>query len=296
VSGLEQARAHYEAEEFAKAREAALAGLRERPDDPELLRLAGKAGVELGEADAIGQLRKATELSPDDADAWHDLGEGLVIEGENEQATDAFKRALELNPEDEIALTHLGHAQAALGRDDDAISTLSQAAEKRAPASSAAISLVEMYRSVGQPEQALAAAQNIAEADPNDVVSALDVAELSLELGRLDEARTAFERLREIDDIAEHEVYALHGLIQVALQQDDTDRARELAAEAAGIEGGRSAQVLRFFEPDGTATAEAAGEEPPQPAPSREDVEAALKASQDEHRQMHAEDSRIGGE
>jgi tetratricopeptide (TPR) repeat protein len=292
VSGLEQARAHYDAEEFAKAREAALGGLRERPDDPELLRLAGKAGVELGEADAIGELRKATELTPDDADAWHDLGEGLVIEGKNEEATDAFKRALELNPEDEIALTHLGHAQAALGRDDDAISTLSQAAEKRAPASSAAISLVEMYRSVGQPEQALAAAQNIAEADPTDVVSALDVAELSLELGRLDEARAAFDRLREIDDIAEHEVYALHGLIQVALLQDDTDRARELAGEAAEIEGGRSAQVLRFFEPDGAGD----GEEAAQPAPSREEVEAALKASQEEHRQMHAEDSRFGGE
>jgi tetratricopeptide (TPR) repeat protein len=294
VSGLEQARAHYEAEEFGKAREAALAGLRERPDDAELLRLAGKAGVELGEPDALGDLRKATELSPDDADAWHDLGEALVIEGENEQATDAFKRALELNPEDEIALTHLGHAQAALGREDDAISTLTQAAEKRAPASSAAISLVEMYRSVGQTEQALAAAQNIADADPTDVVSALDVAELSLELGRLDEARAAFERLREIDDIAEHEVYALHGLIQVALQQDDTDRARELAGEAAEIEGGRSAEVLRHFEPDGGGEGE--GEEQAQPPPSREEVDAALKASQEEHRAMHAEDSRFGGE
>jgi tetratricopeptide (TPR) repeat protein len=190
-------------------------------------------------------------------------------------------------------LTHLGHAQAALGRDDDAISSLSQAAGKRAPASSAAISLVEMYRSVGQTEQALAAAQNLTDADPSDVVSALDVAELSLELGRLDEARAAFERLREIDDIAEHEVYALHGLIQVALQQDDTDRARELAGEAARIEGGRSAQVLRFFEPDAGGDEE---EEPAQPPPSREDVDAALRASQEEHRRMHAEDSRFGGE
>ena len=293
MSGLEQARAHYEAEEFGKAREAALAGLQERPDDADLLRLAGKAGAELGEGDAIDQLRRATELSPDDAEAWHDLGEALVIEGRNEEATEAFKRALELNPEDEVALTHLGHAQAALGRDDEAISTLAQAAEKRPPASSAAISLVEMYRSVGQPEQALSAAQNIAEADPNDVPSALDVAELSLELGRLDEARAAFERLREIDDVAEHEVYVLHGMILVALQQGDEARARELASEAAGIDRvGRSAQVLRFFEPDGGADEE----EPPEAPPSREDVDAALKASQEEHRQMHAEDSRFGGE
>ena len=216
-----------------------------------------------------------------------------MIEGQNEQATDAFKRALELNPEDEIALTHLGHAQAAMGNQDEAVSTLAQAAEKRPPASSAAISLVEMYRSVGQPEQALAAAQNIAEADPTDVLSALDIAELSLELGRLDEAKGAFERLREIDDVPEHEVYALHGLIQVALRQDDEGRARELAEEAADLDQvGRSTQVLRFFAPDGGGD----GEEPVEPAPSREDVDAALQASQEEHRQMHAEDSRFGGE
>jgi tetratricopeptide (TPR) repeat protein len=293
VSGLEQARAHYEAEDFGKAREAALTGLRERPDDADLLRLAGKAGAELGEADAVDQLRRATELSPDDADAWHDLGEALVIEGRNEEATEAFKKAVELNPDDEIALTHLGHAQAALGQEDDAISTLAQAADKRAPASSAAISLVEMYRSVGQNEEALAAARRISDADPGDVVSALDVAELSLELGRLDDARAAFERLREIDEIAEHEVHAIHGLILVALEQGDEGRARELANEAASIDRvGRSAQVLRYFEPDGGGDEE----EPAEAPPSREDVDTALRASQEEHRQMHAEDSRFGGE
>ena len=63
---------------------------------------------------------------------------------------------------------------------------------------------------------------------------ALDVAELSLETGQLDEALEAFERIREMVDLPDHEVYALHGMIQVEL------RARQRRARArAGARGAR---------------------------------------------------------
>ena len=76
----------------------------------------------------------------------------------------------------------------------------------------------------------------------------------------------------------------------VLLTDSGSGRARELAAEAAGIDNvGRSAQVQRFLGGGEDEEADA-------PAPSREDVEAALQASQEEHRRMHAEDSRFGGE
>jgi Flp pilus assembly protein TadD len=89
-----RARAHFDAEEFDQSLAVALAGLRDAPDDVELLVLAGRAGVEVDDDAAVGHLERATELSPDDAGAWHYLGEALAAEGRTEEAGAAFRRAL----------------------------------------------------------------------------------------------------------------------------------------------------------------------------------------------------------
>jgi Flp pilus assembly protein TadD len=305
VSAVEQARAHWEAGEYSRAREAALEGLGDRPDDVELLRLAGRAGVELGEEDAVEQLRKVAELRPDDAVAWHDLGDALAAEGRDQEAGEAFQKAVELNPGDEVALTHLGHTAYAAGKQEDAVSYLSQAADRsERRMSTAAISLVEMYKTLGQTEQALEAAMKIADAEPGDVTAALDVAELSLEAGNYDEAIRAFERIREIDDLDEHEVYALHGMIQAELARDDTSRALELAREAKAIDTvGRTTDIYAYLEneagegmddvPRDVSAATIAALEAP---PSRDQVEAALGQSLREHRLVHAEDRRLESE
>src|SRR5271156_5799684 len=92
-----RAGAHLQAGEYRETREAALAGLAAAPDDVELLVLAGRAGVELDADDATEQLRRATELAPEHADAWHHLGEALATEGRMDEANDAFRRAVELD-------------------------------------------------------------------------------------------------------------------------------------------------------------------------------------------------------
>lgn len=200
TDAAQQASAHLQAGEYRAGREAALAGLAATPEDVELLVLAGRAGVELDADDATAQLRRATELAPERADAWHHLGEALAAEGLTREAGDAFRRAVELDPSDQVALSHLGHTAAATGHQDEAVNLLSQAAQSMRGASTAAISLVDMYRSLGKYDEALAQAQRIAEAEPDDVTAALDVAELSLALGRIDEAVAAFGRVRELDD------------------------------------------------------------------------------------------------
>ena len=289
MTALEEARAHLEAAEYRQAREAALGGLASQPDDVELLRVAGKAGVELGEDDSVEQLRKVVELRPDDAAGWHDLGDALATEGRTEEAAEAFGKAVELNPDDEMALTQLGHTAFAAGKDEDAVSYLNRAADHATGTSTAAISLVDMYRTLGQFEEALAAAQKVAGADPNDVVAALDVAELSLATGRLDDAVKAFERLREIEDLPDHEVYALHGLVQVEIQRENWDRALELTRDALALDQhGRTSDVLAFLEAQ-------TGGESEEPPPTREQVDAALVASQSEHRREHGEDRRLEG-
>jgi tetratricopeptide (TPR) repeat protein len=285
MTELEQARTHFESGRYAEAREAALAG---GADDVELLRIAGRAGVEIGASDATEQLARVTELQPDSAEAWRELGDGLLAEGRDREAAEAFRKALDLNPDDDVALTSLGHTEYAAGS-EGAVAHLEQAAERGGGMSTAAISLVEMYRSMGKNDEALATARKVLEAEPGDVAAALDVAELSLETEKLDEAREAFERIREMEDLPDHEVYALHGMIQVELRRDNLDTALELAREAARVdEYGRTAGVLAHLDPP-----EAGDDGPPEPPPSRDEVEAALSQSLREHRRLHAEDRRL---
>lgn len=289
MTAVEDARTHFEAGRYGDARAAALAGLAEAPDDTALLRLAGRAGVELGEGAAVDELRRVTELEPDSGEAWHDLGDALLAEGRGEEAASALRKAVELNPDDELALSQLGHTEFAAG-DEGAVAHLEQVAERAGAMSTAAISLVEMYRTLGKPEEALGAAQKVLEAEPTDVAAALDVAELNLETGRLDEALEAFERIREMEDLPDHEVYALHGMVQVELRRGNPERALELAREAARVDPlGRSAGVLAHLDPP--AAPDDGGEQ--EPPPSREQVEAALAQSLSEHRRMHAEDRRL---
>jgi Flp pilus assembly protein TadD len=289
VSTLEEARAHYEAGRYQQAREAALGALDAQPDDVDLLRVAGRAGVEAGAEDAVEHLRRVSELRPDDAISWRDLGDALATEGRGEEAQEAFRRAVDLDPADEVSLTGLGHTAYAAGDESGAVSYLEQAAEHAGGLSTATINLVDMYRSIGQPEAALAAAVKVADAQPDDALAALDVAELCLELGQHEDASRAFERVRAADEIADHEVYALHGMIAAEIAREQYGAALELAREASALDRGRTVGILAFLE----AQVSGPGEEPP---PTREEVDAALQASLAEHRRAHAEDRRLASE
>ena len=250
MTALEQARSHFEAGAFAKARSAAIEGLGGAPEDVELLRVAGRAGVETGADDAVEQLQKVAELQPASAEAWRDLGDALAAEGRTEEANDAFRKVLDIDPEDEVALTALGHTAFQAGERGEAVSMLEQVAG-RMSGSTAAISLVEMYRTLGQLDEALAAARRVAQAAPDQPLYALDVAELALETGEADEAADAFARVRALVDLPEDEVGALQGLIKAELARGRTEEALELARQAGAIDTvGRTTGVLAHLEAD----------------------------------------------
>ncbi len=227
----EQAQAQFEAEQFKASLAAAKQGLESSPDDVELLILAGRAGVEIDDDQAVAYLQKATELEPDNAQAWNRLGEALATDGRTEEADAAFRKSVELDPDDQRALSHLGHTSLAAGRQEEGVSLLARAADSIGGASSASISLVDMYRSFGQLDEALAQATRIAAATPDDILAQLDVAEISLELGKVDEARAALERLRELDDLpGEVAAFVQDGESEVSAEPgDDADLKAALA-------------------------------------------------------------------
>jgi tetratricopeptide (TPR) repeat protein len=279
----------FDSADFDESRKAALAGLSDAPDDVELLVLAGRAGMEIDAEDAIDQLKRATDLDPRNAAAWHHLGEALATEGRMDEADAAFRQAVELDPDDQVALTHLGHTSLAAGRKNEGVEYLARAADIAHSASTASISLVDMYRSFGQYEQALQQAQLIAGAAPDDVLAQLDVAELSFQVGRLDDASSAFERLRDLDDVPGREAYPLHGMIAVEVRRENWEVARDLAAQAAAIDPhGLSTDLAAFLD----AQIDGPGEEP---APTAAEVEAALTTSLTTYRTMLSETRHLAG-
>jgi tetratricopeptide (TPR) repeat protein len=249
MSTADDARAKLEAGDPAGALAVAQAGLESEPDSVELLRIAGRAGVETGADDAVDRLRRVTELEPEDAGSWRDLGDALATEGKKEEADAAFRKVLEIAPDDEMALTAVGHGAFAGGDGTDAVAFLEQAAERSEGNTTAVISLVEMYKTLGKLDQALEAAQRVEENEPDSPLAILDVAELSLELDRPDEAAAAFGRLRDVADFPEHEVAALHGLVRVELARGDTSAALEHARQARSVDTvGRTRGVLAHLE------------------------------------------------
>jgi superkiller protein 3 len=283
VGLAEEARASFEAGDYARTADVALGGLADHPDDTSLLRLAGKARFELGHADAVDYLRRATELDADDADAWRELADALISIGRPAEAGEALGRAVQLRPDDTEALVDLGHTAYAAGQTEDAIASLRRAREHDPDNAAALRALVEIHRREGRPEDALSAARALAESRQDDALAALDVAELALDLGLLDECVAVLSRLRLIDDDPEHEVYALHALIEAELRRERWRRALDLAVDATRVDRlGRTTDVLAYM------VARVFGATN-RSAPDRLAVEGALAASRAEHRRIHEE-------
>jgi tetratricopeptide (TPR) repeat protein len=280
---VDEARESYDAGDFEAARDKAVAGLAERPDDAALLRIAGLSGIELDDPEAIGYLQKVTEITPDDPDAWRELGGSLTMSGRLDEAGAAFRKATELRPSDTRVLVDLGHVVLGSGQVEEALPYFEQAREHEPGNTEALPALVEVYRRAGRLEDGLAVAKELSDVRPDDVVAALDVADLALELDRLDEAEAACRRARGADDDPEHEVFLLHALIELEIRRERWRRALDLAVEATRVDRlGRTTDVLAFV------VAQVFGE-PDRPAPPREEVERALADSRAEHRRLHLE-------
>jgi tetratricopeptide (TPR) repeat protein len=277
-----QAQALFNAGNFARGREVALEGLAERPDDVNLLRLAGKCSLELGQ-DAASYFQRVVNLQPDDVESWHDLGDALVEDGQLEEAAGAMRQVVRIRPTDVTALLDLGLILRQLGQERDAIPYLQAAADAQPGNLQVMRALVDIYRRTGQTETALEAARQIVDLQPQDVLASMDVADISLELGKLDEAVAAYSTLRRIDE-EDHEVYAYHGMIQAEMQRERWRRALDLAIDATRIDRyGLTTDLLAFN------VAQVFGSSD-RPVPSRAEVDAALAAEQAEHRRLHTEE------
>jgi tetratricopeptide (TPR) repeat protein len=282
TASYDQAVALFGEGDFEASREIALELLAGSPREPSLLRLAGKAGVELGLDDAVSMLEQATEADPDNADAWRDLADALLAEGRTADARTALERGVERRPDDAELLADLAHVVHASGETAEAIGQLERVLELDFNNLSALRGLVAMYRDAGRLEDALAAGRKVIAYRPSDVATAIDVADLTLALDRPEDAVDAFRWLRDVDDEPDHEVYAVHGMIEAEIRRERWRTALDLAIDVTRVDRfGRTTDILAYVVTQVFGASD-------RPAPSRRDVEDALAASRAEHRQLHA--------
>ncbi len=92
------------------------------PDQPLVLNYLGYSWVDRGQnyARALGMIKKAVELRPNDGYIVDSLGWVYFMLGRYEEATEQLERAVELRPEDPIINDHLGDAYWKVGRELEA--------------------------------------------------------------------------------------------------------------------------------------------------------------------------------
>lgn len=248
----------------------------------EELRGRAEAAFDAGADDAAALLRRLTELQPDDAAVWRDLGLALVNDGDLLSADRALRESLRLGGADPTTRVALAHVVFAKGDVDEAVTVLTEAATQSddvAPLRS----LVEMCRVAGRPRAALDAAEKLAAQQPDDVLTMIDLADLYLDLGEYDAALDAFRRLRDLDAEPGDAVYAYHGMIEVEIRRDRWRRALDLAISASALDRHQlTTDVLAFV------TAQLFGDAD-RPAPPREEIERRMVERRAQHRQAHVE-------
>jgi tetratricopeptide (TPR) repeat protein len=278
-----EAEAAFAAGQLMKARTLAVEGLVDDPDDPRLLRVAGRASLELELDEAQRHLRALVQVAPDDAEAWRDLALAEVEAGNLPGSADAFAKVLALSPDDVGATVHLAHARNALGQVDESLALLQRAAEAAPERADILRSLIDMARHAGQVGAALEAARRLNEQDPKNVMAALDVAELLLADGQWRLAAGAFNRLRGVDTDEGHEAVACHGQAEALVRAEAWRQALDVTIDATRVDRHQLTTDLLAF-----IAAKLFGEADREARPWDE-LEAELATERVEHRRSHEE-------
>lgn len=278
-----EAEAALAAGQLMKARTLAVEGLVDEPDDPRLLRVAGRASLELELDEAQRHLRALVQVVPNDADAWRDLALAEMESGDLPGSAEAFAKVLDLSPNDVGAMVHLAHARHALGQVDDALGLLRRASEAAPERADILRSQIDMARSAGNVGDALEGARRLSGQDPKNVLAALDVAELLLADGQWRLAATAFNRLRGVDTDEGHEAVACHGQAEALVQAESWRQALDVTIDATRVDRHQLTTDLLAY-----IAAKLFGEADRESRPW-EELEAELAAERVEHRRLHEE-------
>jgi tetratricopeptide (TPR) repeat protein len=159
----------------------------------------GNTLLELGQLDrAISCYRRAIELQPSYAEAYHNLGEVLSVMGQWEEAIAAYRQAIDLNPNFDAPHYGLGKALASLDRREEAIACYRRAIELNPNLAQAYQSLGDVLDSWGQLDEAIGCYEKTIELKPDIWEVHQNLGDALQEKGEIDKAIEAYNRAIEL--------------------------------------------------------------------------------------------------
>jgi tetratricopeptide (TPR) repeat protein len=159
----------------------------------------GNTMLEFGELEkAISCYRRAIQLQPSYADAYHNLGEVLSVRSELEEAIAAYQQAIELNPNFAASHYSLGKVLANLERREEAIACFRRAIELNPNFARAYQSLGEVLDSRGQIDEAIGCYEKTIELKPDIWEAHQKLGDALQEKGEIDGAIEAYNRAIEL--------------------------------------------------------------------------------------------------
>lgn len=270
------------------------------------LALAGSRRMD----EAVGELRKEEEITPDDPKSYDALAGYLMMQGRPDEAAEEWRKLLKVDPKNHDAALKLSTALVLQHKNADALAVLEDAAKKSPDSPSLEMALGQLYVRAGQAEKGVPHLQNAIEKglgpsgiNPgmlNDAAWALAEKNTHLELAK-EYAEKAIAQLEDISETSEDSDEALRFSFQfpalwdtlgwVYFQQGDTARAEDFILPA-WVQGQRSSigdHLGQVYERAGKKKEAAKAYEQALVAQSATAPYGGLAVQQTEYRKQHEE-------
>jgi len=159
-------------------------------------------------------------------------GLNYAYDGKPQQAIEELQKAIEISPEYAKAYNLLGIIYASLGESQEAITYFQEAIELKPKYAEACSNLAAIYQSLGRYQEAITHYQKVVQEDPNSTEAYINIGAAYASLGRYQEAITHYQKVIKIDPVYAKAYYSL-GLVYLMLDQftkseENLQKAKEL--------------------------------------------------------------------
>ncbi len=204
------------------------------PEYSATYQVLGRILTSRGELDEAGKhLRRAMELGLQSAGVYRDMATWLSKIGKTNEAIAMFQHALSLDSYDANVLNNLGILLARRGRLNDAIPLFQRAIEIRSQDASIHQNLAYAYLGKGDANGAINFFRRAVELNPNDAESCNSLAMVLIDGGQLKEATQYLRRVLELKP----QDAAAHNNLAIALaNQGELDEATQIFEKALRID------------------------------------------------------------
>ncbi|MFA5627946.1 MAG: tetratricopeptide repeat protein [Thiohalomonadaceae bacterium] len=156
------------------------------------------ASLQIQGKNALPSLLKATELSPDDAEAHNNLGNALRGLGQYEKSIACYRRALEIKSDFAEAHNNLGNALRDLGQHYKSIACYRRALEIKPDFADAHSNLGNVLQDTGQYENAESSYRHALLLHPNHALAHNNLGNVLRDMGKSREAEACYRRALQI--------------------------------------------------------------------------------------------------